>query len=74
MAKYGKVQSVNTFGKLCVKRKKALVCVKYHLTPFFPGMAHSQFIRFMVPSGFLVGTATKPCQFRKKQILKGASR
>lgn len=31
------------------------------LTPFFPGMAHSQFIRFMVPSGFLVGTATNPC-------------
>lgn len=31
------------------------------LTPFFPGMAHSQFIRFMVPSAFLVGTATKPC-------------
>lgn len=30
------------------------------LTPFFPGMAHSQFIRFIVPSGFLVGTATKP--------------
>ena len=24
-------------------------------------MAHSQFIRFMVPSAFLVGTATKPC-------------
>lgn len=23
-------------------------------------MAHSQFIRFMVPSVFLVGTATKP--------------
>lgn len=30
------------------------------LTPFFPGMAHSQFIRFIVPSGFFVGTATKP--------------
>lgn len=32
------------------------------LTPFFPGMAHSQFIRFIVPSGFFVGTATKPCK------------
>ena len=30
------------------------------LTPFFPGMAHSQFMRFIVPSGFFVGTATKP--------------
>jgi hypothetical protein len=30
------------------------------LTPFFPGMAHSQFIKFIVPSGFFVGTATKP--------------
>lgn len=29
-------------------------------TPFFPGIPHSQFMRFMVPSGFLVGTATKP--------------
>ena len=29
-------------------------------------MAHSQFIRFMVPSGFLVGTATKPCVVYKK--------
>lgn len=36
------------------------LCVKSQLTPFFPGMAHSQFIKFMVPSGFLVGTATKP--------------
>lgn len=30
------------------------------LTPFFPGIAHSQFIRFIVPSGFFVGTATNP--------------
>lgn len=31
-----------------------------HGVPFFPGIAHSQFIRFIVPSGFFVGTATKP--------------
>lgn len=31
-----------------------------HGVPFFPGMAHSQFMRFIVPSGFFVGTATKP--------------
>ena len=30
------------------------------LTPFLPGIAHSQFIRFSVLSGFLVGLATKP--------------
>lgn len=29
-------------------------------TPFLPGIAHSQFNKFNVPSGFLVGLATKP--------------
>lgn len=29
-------------------------------TPFLPGIAHSQFIRLSVPSGFLVGLATNP--------------
>jgi len=33
---------------------------KNNVTPFLPGMAHSQFMRFMVPSGFFVGTATNP--------------
>lgn len=30
------------------------------ITPFLPGMAQSQTIKFNVPSGFLVGRATKP--------------
>ena len=33
---------------------------KITLTDFLPGMAHSQFIKFNVPSGFLVGLATNP--------------
>lgn len=44
-------------------------CARRQLTPFFPGMAHSQFIKFMVPSGFLVGTATKPCVKKHKTSL-----
>jgi len=31
------------------------------LTPFLPGMPHSQFMRFNVPSAALVGRATNPC-------------
>ncbi|TNN40957.1 hypothetical protein EYF80_048867 [Liparis tanakae] len=42
------------------------------LTPFLPGIAHSQFIRFMVPSGFFVGTATKPCVEHKTRNTPGA--
>lgn len=34
--------------------------IKTDVTPFFPGIAHSQFMRFMVPSAFFVGTATNP--------------
>jgi len=30
------------------------------LTDFFPGIAHSQLIRFRLPSAFLTGLATKP--------------
>lgn len=37
-------------------------------TPFLPGIAHSQFIRFRVPSAFFVGLAIKPCF--KKMIIK----
>jgi hypothetical protein len=33
----------------------------YWLTFFLPGIAHSQFMRLRVPSLFLVGRATKPC-------------
>lgn len=32
------------------------------ITPFLPGMAQSQTIRFNVPSGFFVGRATNPCK------------
>ena len=32
------------------------------LTPFLPGIEHSQLYKFKVPSGFLVGLATKPCK------------
>lgn len=41
---------------------KILVNVKTNkiLTPFFPGIQHSQFIRFKEPSGFLEGRATNP--------------
>jgi len=38
---------------------------KWHsswLTPFLPGMPHSQFIKFNVPSTALVGRATNPCK------------
>lgn len=31
------------------------------ITPFLPGIAQSQTIKFRVPSGFFVGRATKPC-------------
>jgi hypothetical protein len=33
---------------------------KLSITPFFPGIKHSQFIKFNDPSGFLVGLAIKP--------------
>lgn len=36
-----------------------------YITPFLPGIAHSQFMRFMVPSGFFVGTATNPWNIRE---------
>ena len=39
------------------------------LTPFLPGMAHSQFIKFMVPSAFFAGLATKPWN-KKKSLSK----
>lgn len=45
-------------------------CKWMSLTPFFPGIAHSQFIRFIVPSGFFVGTATNPCIKAKSQRVK----
>jgi len=41
--------------------------IKYYLhsatrlTPFLPGMPHSQFIKFNVPSTAFVGRATNPC-------------
>lgn len=40
-----------------------------HITPFLPGIAHSQFMRFMVPSGFFVGTATNPWEELKFESL-----
>ena len=39
---------------------------KLNITPFLPGIAHSQFIRFMVPSGFFVGTATNPWKIEQE--------
>lgn len=48
---------------LSVKKKKR------HFTPFLPGIAHSQFIRFIVPSGFFVGTATNPWKFQKNSAI-----
>lgn len=39
------------------------------LTPFLPGMAHSQIIRFSVPSVFLNGLATKPCGEERENAL-----
>lgn len=38
------------------------------LTPFFPGIAHSQFIKFSVPSWFFVGLATNPYKRRKTRL------
>lgn len=37
------------------------------LTPFFPGIAHSQVIRFSEPSGFFIGLATKPWNIHKTE-------
>lgn len=37
------------------------------LTPFFPGIAHSQIIRLSVPSVFLNGLATNPCKEEKQK-------
>lgn len=43
----------------CICYKKEII-EHVVLTPFLPGIAHSQFNKFNVPSGFLVGLATKP--------------
>lgn len=37
-------------------------------------MAHSQFMRFIVPSGFFVGTATKPCEEEHEHVGGGPAR
>lgn len=42
------------------RKKKTIFIIPIALTPFLPGMAHSQTIRFSVPSMFLIGLATKP--------------
>lgn len=39
------------------------------LTPFFPGMKHSQFNKFSVPSGFFVGFATNPWKQRLRSYI-----
>lgn len=52
------------------------VPVKKKLTDFFPGIAHSQLIRFRLPSAFLTGLATKPYEqsqshLKTEPLIKG---
>ena len=51
--------------KICNDLEQNFVELVNKLTPFLPGMAHSQFIRLRVPSVFLVGRATNPYKTRE---------
>lgn len=68
------IKILRNFGNYCVFvcffPKVSFMKTDNNFTPFFPGIAHSQFMRFRVPSAFFIGTATNPWNVEKGWLCK----